>query len=177
MKNIKSEAQSGAETHPDPKKSTRHAAASGAQVGQNASTKSKAASPHAGEAQSFTSQVASAQGRLKAEIEKRSLQGADELSEVAQALHQSGRELGGNIAGPYVRRVAEQIDHASHYLRTVEPRDMVESVAEFAKRDPVLFLGGAFALGLFGSRFMKSAGPSAPQSAPHGAKLPSEDPR
>lgn len=169
--NIHSEAQSAEDRHTDPTQTAEHAAVSGAHVGQNAShtvgaEASKAASHRADEARALASEVtSSAQGLMKAEIEKRSSQGADQLSEVARALHQSGRDLEGNVAGPYVRKAAEQIDHVSHYLRTAEPRDVIESVADFAKRDPVLFLSGAFALGLFGSRFMKSGGSPATRVA------------
>lgn len=141
-----------------------------APAGQNAThtnEASRAASHLMGEARDLASQVTtSAQDLVKTEVEKRTVQGADELSEVAQALRQSGKNLKGNIAGPYVQKAAEQIDNVSDYLRSARPSDVLETVTAFAKRDPVLFLSGAFALGLFGSRFMKSGGTSAPDSTP-----------
>jgi len=109
------------------------------------------------EARGLASEVASsAQELVRAEVEKQTVQGAEELSEVARALRQSGDALKGNRAAPYVRKAADGIEHVADYVRQAKPRDVLETVTTFAKRDPVLFLSGAFAVGLFGSRFMKS---------------------
>lgn len=109
------------------------------------------------EARGLASEVASsAQELVRTEVEKRTAQGAEELSEVAQALRQSGRALKGNRAAPYVQKAADGIEHVADYVRQAKPRDVLETVTTFAKRDPVLFLSGAFAVGLLGSRFMKS---------------------
>ena len=118
---------------------------------------SEAPSHFATEARALASEVkTSAQDLVKAEVEKRSVQGAEELSEVARALRQSGENLQGNRAAPYVQKAAEGIEHVADYVRQATPRDVLQTVTTFAQRDPVLFLSGAFAVGLFGSRFLKS---------------------
>lgn len=109
------------------------------------------------EARGLASEVtSSAQELVRAEVEKRTSQGAEELSEVARALRESGQTLKDNRAAPYVQKAADGIEHVADYVRHATPRDMLETVTTFAKRDPLLFLSGAFAVGLFGSRFMKS---------------------
>ena len=166
MTNTNHETQTPGATRPNLTPGAKHAAPSGAQLGQNAShtvgaEASKTATYLTDEARALASQATtSAQSLVKTEVERRTSQGADELSEIARVLHQSGRELEGNMAGPYVRKAAQQIDHLSHYVRTAQPGDVVQSVSRFAKRDPVLFLGGAFALGLLGSRLMGIRRPS-----------------
>lgn len=117
----------------------------------------EAASHLAIEARGLASEVtSSAQELVRTEVEKRTVQGAQELSEVARALRQSGDALKGNRAAPYVQKAADGIEHVADYVRQAKPRDVLETVTTFAQRDPVLFLSGAFAVGLFGSRFMKS---------------------
>lgn len=109
-------------------------------------------------AKELTSEVArSAQDLVKGEVGKRTEKGAEDLSQVAHALRRSGRDLEDNLAAPYVERVADQIERASDYLRTTEPGQMLTSVQNFARREPALFLGGAFALGFLGARFLKSS--------------------
>ncbi len=110
------------------------------------------------EAKNLSSQVArSAQEMVQGEVGKRTEKGAEDLNAVAGALRRSGQELEDNIAAPYVAKAADQIERVSQFLRTAEPRDIMNSVENFAKREPVLFLGGAFALGLLGARFLKSS--------------------
>jgi len=109
-------------------------------------------------AKELTSEVArSAQDMVKGEVGKRTEKGAEDLSQVAHALRRSGRDLDDNLAAPYVERVADQIERASDYLRTAEPAQMLTTVQNFARREPALFLGGAFAIGFLGARFMKSS--------------------
>jgi len=110
------------------------------------------------EAKNLSSQVGrSAQELVKGEVGKRTEKGAEDLDAVAGALRRSGHELEDNIAAPYVVKAADQIERVSQFLRTAEPRDILQSVENFARREPVLFLGGALALGLLGARFLKSS--------------------
>lgn len=106
----------------------------------------------------------SARELVTTEVERRTVQGAEELGEVARALRRSGENLHGNRAAPYVQKAADGIEHLADYVRDAKPRDVLQSVTTFAQRDPVLFLSGAFAIGLIGSRFMKSG--ADPESAP-----------
>lgn len=82
---------------------------------------------------------------------------AGDLGNVAKALRQTSRQLDGNIASPYVGQVADQVDRAAEFLRTANVKEIVGGVESFARREPLLFLGGAFALGILGARFLKSS--------------------
>ena len=82
---------------------------------------------------------------------------AGDLGNVAKALRQTSRQLDGNIASPYVGQVADQVDRAAEFLRTANVKEIVGGVESFARREPLLFLGGAFALGILSARFLKSS--------------------
>ncbi len=88
---------------------------------------------------------------------------ADTLNTVADALRHTGNHLqlqheGGSISG-YVGQAADQVERASNYLQTRTLGELVEDVEQFARREPALFLGGAFVAGLVGGRFLKSSAP------------------
>lgn len=86
------------------------------------------------------------------------------LSDVAQVVRQTSDELRSRdqamVAG-YIDQAAEQLERATKYLRGRDVREMVSDVESFARREPVLFLGGTFALGLLAARFLKSSGQAA----------------
>ncbi len=82
---------------------------------------------------------------------------AGDLGNVAKALRQTSKQLDGNMASPYVGQVADQVDRAAEFLRTADVKKIVGGVESFARREPLLFLGGAFALGILSARFLKSS--------------------
>lgn len=53
---------------------------------------------------------------------------------------------------------ADQAEAIAGYLRETDVRQMIGNVENFARRQPLLFLGGAFLLGVAASRFVKAAG-------------------
>jgi hypothetical protein len=53
---------------------------------------------------------------------------------------------------------AEQAERVATYLRDTDARQIISNVEQAARRQPILFLGGAFVLGVAVSRFMKAAG-------------------
>jgi hypothetical protein len=85
---------------------------------------------------------------------------ANTLHRVANTLQQSGTSLRSeeqNMAGEYLERAAQQIEKAAQYVRDAELGEMVDRVEDFARRQPAVFVGAAFALGLLGARFLKSS--------------------
>ena len=86
----------------------------------------------------------------------------DGLGSVAQAVRQSTQQLRDQqhetLAG-YVERAADQIDRLSHKLRDKDIGELVEDAQRLARRQPALFIGSAFVLGVLGARFMKSSPP------------------
>ena len=49
---------------------------------------------------------------------------------------------------------ADRTQDIARYLQQTDVNDMIRGVEDFARRQPLLFLGGAFAIGLIGSRFL-----------------------
>jgi hypothetical protein len=108
--------------------------------------------------QGLTSQAAhSAEDLIEAQVDKQTSRGADDLGDVARALRKTSRDLKGNLATPYVDKVAEQVERASDYLRSADLETVMGSAEDYARREPLLFLGGAFALGMVAARFLGSS--------------------
>lgn len=86
------------------------------------------------------------------------------LSEVADAVETVAQQLRQNnqpMLGEYANRAAHQVDRLSGYLEENDIEDMVFEVERFARRQPAIFLGSAFTLGLLAVRFLKSSAPRA----------------
>lgn len=108
--------------------------------------------------QTVTSQVASRKDRA-----------AESLMTVAQAIRQTGQDLHGRdqgaIAG-YADTAAERVERLSRFLQERDVNQIVGEVEYYARRNPALFLGAAFALGVAAARFLKSSSQSRGESMP-----------
>lgn len=108
--------------------------------------------------QGLTSQAAhSAEDLIDAQVDRQTSRGADDLGDVARALRKTSRDLKGNLATPYVDKVADQVERAADYLRSADLKSVMRSAEDYARREPLLFLGGAFALGMVAARFLGSS--------------------
>ena len=94
---------------------------------------------------------------LSHELETQAQRSAGKLGEVATALRRTSQELDRNAAAPLIEKAADQIDRVSEMVRTADVDDVRARVESFARREPLVFLGGAFALGMIGARFLKSS--------------------
>ena len=91
---------------------------------------------------------------------------ASGVASVADSIRQVGENLGNTgdnnqvaaFAGKYGESLAGQIEKLSTYLDEKELRELASDVEQFARRNPLLFVGGAFALGVLAARFLKSSG-------------------
>lgn len=87
---------------------------------------------------------------------------ADEMSGVASALRTAAEEM--RQGSPQERtfgQIAEGIADASDALRDKDLGTMVQDVSELARRNPLVFLGGAALIGFAATRFAKASGESA----------------
>src|SRR6266508_4491602 len=84
---------------------------------------------------------------------------AEQLRSLAEAVRETGSQLEnkGSPFGGYVGKAAGQIERLSEIAVSKNPRDLVDSVERFARRDRALFLGGAMTLGLMAARFLRSS--------------------
>jgi len=53
---------------------------------------------------------------------------------------------------------ADQAEKVAQYLRQTDARQILSNVEDMARKQPLIFLGGAFVLGAAVSRFIKAAG-------------------
>lgn len=100
--------------------------------------------------------------RVRTSVDDGKARVARTLSSVASSLKDSSASMrDGDAAavGGVVERVADQIDRAANYLERSEVDEIVSGVERFAKRNPALFIGAAFAVGVLGARFLKSSRP------------------
>lgn len=81
----------------------------------------------------------------------------------AGALHGVAESLlhgtGDQADGPsrYIQQAGEQVRRAADWLEQTDVEELTHRTEEFARRQPALFIGGAFALGLVAARFLKSS--------------------
>ncbi len=108
-------------------------------------------------------------GQLKKSAESQLTGGkeraAESLETVAEALRHTGEHLRSKdeatFITDYVEVAADKVEAASEYLQDRNFGQIVRDIESFARREPALFLGGAFVAGLIGGRFLKSSRPAA----------------
>jgi hypothetical protein len=96
------------------------------------------------------------------QLESRKDQVVEGLGSTARALYQTSRQLREQEAAApvaeYAERAAARVERLADHLRERDLSELIGEVEDFARRQPVLFVGGAFTLGLFAARFLKSSG-------------------
>jgi hypothetical protein len=103
---------------------------------------------------------------------------AAQIGSLAEALHRTAQHLGAQEQdglAHYTNQAAAGLEQFSQNLRDRDFHTIVGHVEDFARRQPVTFIGGAALLGFLASRFLKSSAerrhPSA-SSAPMTATVP-----
>lgn len=101
--------------------------------------------------------------QLGTELKSQKDDASSKLGGVAAALRETGKTLGAgddkDSALPgYANQAADQVERLSSYVRSRTIGDLIGDVEGFARREPAIFLGGSFALGLLAARFLKSTG-------------------
>lgn len=99
--------------------------------------------------------------QAKTNVDSRLGDVASELGTVAEAVRQTSEELGGQDQpgiARYGNRIADQIEGVSSYLNDHGVEEVLMDAENLARRQPALFLGGAFMLGLVVGRFLRSSG-------------------
>lgn len=94
---------------------------------------------------------------------------AEAINQIAGALRQTGDELLAKdmpAVNDYLGRFAGQVEGVSSYLQKKRLDDVARDLEGLARREPVLFVGGAFLVGLLGGRFLRSSRPESAGPAP-----------
>jgi hypothetical protein len=84
---------------------------------------------------------------------------ADTIQTAAGAIRRVGDEMGEQQPALHTvaQTAAEKADQLSAYLRDTDAREILRAAEDFARRQPLLVVGGAFVLGLLGARFLKAS--------------------
>ena len=101
-------------------------------------------------------------GAASARVSDQKHRASEGLDQIARALRKSTdvlREDGRGGLADYVQQASERIERFSHRLDEQDLQAMLDHVQRFAHRQPGLFIGAAFGLGLLGGRLLKSSSP------------------
>jgi ElaB/YqjD/DUF883 family membrane-anchored ribosome-binding protein len=89
----------------------------------------------------------------------------DGLGHLARAVRQSTQSLRDNeqdTVAHYIEQAADRIEQFSSRLRDRDLNELMRDAEKFARRQPAVFIGAAFMVGVLAVRFLKS-------SSAHGA--------
>ena len=117
------------------------------------------ANQHVTEAKSIVSSVADeARNKISDIVDQQKTAGAEKLSSLSQAAHHAADDL--NEQNPQVaklvRDAASSVDRFAGDLRSQSLGDVVASVSNFARKQPVAFFAGSVLAGFVLARFLKS---------------------
>ncbi|WP_299740892.1 hypothetical protein [uncultured Roseobacter sp.] len=111
---------------------------------------------HAKTAAGDVAQDAASTAKGQADSAKSSV--ADEMSGIASALRTAAEEM--RRGSPQERtfgQIAEGLADASEAMRNKDLSEMVQDVSAFARKNPLVFLGGAALIGFAATRFAKAS--------------------
>jgi hypothetical protein len=87
-------------------------------------------------------------------------QAAEGITQVADSIRRVSLDMEGSQ--PQIAEVAQtaadQAERIATYLQQTDAREILHTVESVARRQPLLFLGGAFLLGMAATRLVKAAG-------------------
>ena len=100
---------------------------------------------------------------------------SDGLTAVADSVRQVSSNLGSSqtdsglaeAAARYTDTAARKIENVAGYFENKDVRGMARDLESFARRNPAIFIGAAFGIGVVIARFLKSTPPST-RSLPSG---------
>jgi hypothetical protein len=104
------------------------------------------------------SMLDTARDRAEAEAHRARETAAGTAHDTAEQVREAGEAFGeDSFARAATDRVAEQLDQAARTMREADLRDMGDDLAAFARRQPLLFFGGAALLGFAAARLLKAS--------------------
>jgi hypothetical protein len=101
----------------------------------------------------------SASRKLEGVMQDQKNAGADYVACVAEAIHRAAGEFDRDVpqAAQYIRKAGDQVENMASALREREPRELLQDVEDFARRQPAVFFGGSLLIGFAALRFLRSA--------------------
>lgn len=103
-----------------------------------------------------------AEDQARSMVNSRKEEAANQLDDIAHAFRETGNQLrdqNNETIARYTDSMAEQVERFADYLHSGDYGQFLSDAERLARRQPELFLGGAFTLGLLAARFFKSSSP------------------
>lgn len=100
--------------------------------------------------------------RATAQLNTQKDRATDGIGNVAEVVRNATRQLREQHhegVAEYIERSADQLERLSQRLRNKDVAELLRDAQSLARRQPALFIGSAFALGLLSARFLKSSSP------------------
>ena len=94
------------------------------------------------------------------QLESQKQRATEGLGSVAEAVRETAQRLREHQQEPLAgaaETAAQQVERFSGYLRDRDVNSLVRDAEDFARRQPALFVAGAFVLGVAAGRFLKSS--------------------
>lgn len=101
-----------------------------------------------------------------AQLTTQKTRATEALGSVAAAIRQSSQPLRDHnqaMLADYAGKAADQLEQVSTRLGERDLTELMDDAKRFARRQPALFVGAAFAAGVLAARFLKSS----PDGQPH----------
>ena len=99
-------------------------------------------------------------GQAAAQLNTQKNKATDGLGSMVHAVRGTTERLrqeNHDTVARYVEQAADQIERFSTRLKDKDVGELMNDAQRLARRQPALFVGGAFAVGLLGARFLKSS--------------------
>jgi hypothetical protein len=100
-----------------------------------------------------------AQEKASTQVDAGLSKAGEMVEQIAGAVRQGGDQLRDQQPqiATFVDSAAGEVDRFARYLSGATAQDVLRETENFARRQPAIFLGGAFVLGLVASRFLKAS--------------------
>ena len=97
--------------------------------------------------------------RVTSRVDEQKNRAADGLGGIADVFRNAGNELRNEneTLAQYVDAASDQLRRFADTIRRRGVADMMDDVNRFARRNPAVFIGGAFIVGLGIARFLKAS--------------------
>ena len=104
--------------------------------------------------------VTTVKERATAQLDTQKGHATEGLDAITQAVRQTTAHLRSDehdTLARYIDQVADQLDRLSSSVRQKSVNELMQDVRQLGQRQPALFIGGSFAVGLLAARFLKSS--------------------
>ena len=120
----------------------------------------KAATPKSSNANEGKAIVSTARDQIAEQVDRRATELGEKVTSAADAVRGVGRQFRDQertAVAKVTDGVADRVEGIGGYLSSRSPEQLVSDVKDLATREPLVFAGACFALGMFAARVIKAA--------------------